>query len=125
MGYDAHFVVGDDPGTVHRALATTLDTCVERIRSIQDAARMRGVRGTPAWPAIVLRTPKGWTGLHRIGQHDAGRRGSFEDSVLPRAPCCGHRDVVPRSRVGATYVHAHRSRSGELSARTGTPQVAM
>ena len=61
-GYDVHFVAGDDPPPVHRALAATLDTCVARIRSIQDAARTRGVRGTPRWPLIVLRTPKGWTG---------------------------------------------------------------
>ncbi len=61
-GYDVHFVAGDDPMPVHRALAETLDTCVAKIRSIQDAARTRGIRGTPRWPAIVLRTPKGWTG---------------------------------------------------------------
>src|SRR5450432_2669604 len=61
-GYDVHFVLGNDPMVVHRALATTFDTCVSRIRSIQDAARRHGIRGTPRWPVIVLRTPKGWTG---------------------------------------------------------------
>ena len=61
-GYEVHFVSGDQPLAVHRALATTLDTCVASIRAIQEAARTRGVRGTPRWPAIVLRTPKGWTG---------------------------------------------------------------
>jgi xylulose-5-phosphate/fructose-6-phosphate phosphoketolase len=82
-GYDAHFVVGDDPMTVHRALATTLDTCVERIRSIQDAARMRGVRGTPAWPAIVLRTPKGWTGPKRVNGLPV--EGTFRAHQVPLA----------------------------------------
>src|SRR5256885_1960647 len=61
-GYDVHVVAGDDPLSVHRAVATTLDACVTRIRSIQDAAREGGVRTMPRWPAIVLRTPKGWTG---------------------------------------------------------------
>jgi xylulose-5-phosphate/fructose-6-phosphate phosphoketolase len=61
-GYDVHFVGGDDPLPVHRALAAVLDTCVAKIRAIQTAARSRGVRGTPRWPAIVMRTPKGWTG---------------------------------------------------------------
>lgn len=61
-GYDVHFVTGDEPLTVHRALAATLDACLADIQSIQEAARTRGVRGTPRWPAIVLRTPKGWTG---------------------------------------------------------------
>lgn len=61
-GYAAEIVAGDDPMTVHRALADALDRCLETIRSIQSGARNRGVRGTPPWPAIVLRTPKGWTG---------------------------------------------------------------
>src|SRR5450631_377427 len=61
-GYEVHFVTGDEPMAVHRALAQTLDVCIARIRDIQEAARSRGVRGTPRWPAIVLRTPKGWTG---------------------------------------------------------------
>ena len=35
-GYAVHFVSGDKPMAVHRALATTLDACVTTIRSIQD-----------------------------------------------------------------------------------------
>ena len=33
-----------------------------RIREIQQDARANGFRQRPLWPAIVLRTPKGWTG---------------------------------------------------------------
>jgi len=61
-GYDVTFVSGDDPPLVHQALASALDTCYAKIRAIQDEARRRGVSGRPRWPAIVLRTPKGWTG---------------------------------------------------------------
>jgi xylulose-5-phosphate/fructose-6-phosphate phosphoketolase len=61
-GYDVHFVEGDDPMRVHQAFAATLDTCYGRIRAIQEDARSHGVTGRPRWPAIVLRTPKGWTG---------------------------------------------------------------
>ena len=61
-GYDVHFVEGDDPPVVHRAFAATLDRCWARIREIQDDARRHGVHECPRWPAIVLRTPKGWTG---------------------------------------------------------------
>ena len=61
-GYDVHFVSGDEPGAVHRALAATLDLCWQRIQDLQGDARRRGVMGHAAWPAIVLRTPKGWTG---------------------------------------------------------------
>jgi xylulose-5-phosphate/fructose-6-phosphate phosphoketolase len=61
-GYEVLFVEGDDPLTVHAAFAAALDASWEKIRAIQVAARQRGVKGKPRWPAIVLRTPKGWTG---------------------------------------------------------------
>ncbi len=61
-GYDVHFVEGDDPPAVHRDLASTLDRCFDAIRVIQDGARAHGFGARPRWPAIVLRTPKGWTG---------------------------------------------------------------
>ncbi len=62
QGYDLHFVEGDDPLQVHQAFAAALDTCYARIREIQQEAREHGVTDRPYWPAIILRTPKGWTG---------------------------------------------------------------
>ncbi|MCQ4041276.1 phosphoketolase [Streptantibioticus rubrisoli] len=53
---------GDDPGTVHQAMAAALDTAADRIAEIQRAARDDGRAEPPCWPLIVLRTPKGWTG---------------------------------------------------------------
>jgi xylulose-5-phosphate/fructose-6-phosphate phosphoketolase len=61
-GYDVHFVEGDDPMDMHQAFAETLETCYTKIRSYQEEARTHGFTGEPTWPAIVLRTPKGWTG---------------------------------------------------------------
>ncbi len=61
-GYDAHFVAGTDPMVVHREIAATLDRCWTAIRSIQEDARRHGLSRRPRWPAIVLQTPKGWTG---------------------------------------------------------------
>jgi xylulose-5-phosphate/fructose-6-phosphate phosphoketolase len=61
-GYDVHVVEGDDPARVHREVAATFDRCFDAIATIQHDARTRGVDGRPRWPAIVLRTPKGWTG---------------------------------------------------------------
>src|SRR4051812_31219057 len=61
-GYEPHFVEGDEPAAMHQAFAATLDACYARIRSIQAEARTHGVRERPRWPAIVLRSPKGWTG---------------------------------------------------------------
>jgi xylulose-5-phosphate/fructose-6-phosphate phosphoketolase len=61
-GYEVHFVEGDEPMRVHRAMAETLDSVYARIRAIQEHARANGFSGQPTWPMIVLRTPKGWTG---------------------------------------------------------------
>jgi xylulose-5-phosphate/fructose-6-phosphate phosphoketolase len=61
-GYEVSFVEGDDPEAVHQALAAAMDGCYGRIRAIQSEARRHGVRARPRWPAIVLKTPKGWTG---------------------------------------------------------------
>ncbi|HKA94266.1 MAG TPA: phosphoketolase family protein, partial [Acidimicrobiia bacterium] len=61
-GYDVHFVEGDDPRSVHRELASALDRCFDAIKAIQDGARAHGFGARPRWPALVLRTPKGWTG---------------------------------------------------------------
>ncbi len=61
-GYAPVFVNGDDPHHVHRDLASAFDHCFDSIAAIQADARARGVRARPAWPALVLRTPKGWTG---------------------------------------------------------------
>ena len=65
-GYEAHFVAGSDPARVHTELAATLDACVGAIDAIQATARERGAAGRPVWPAIVLRTPKGWTGPKEV-----------------------------------------------------------
>ena len=65
-GYDVHFVEGDDPMEMHQAFARTLDTCYAKIRSYQEEARAHGFTQRPNWPAIILRTPKGWTGPKEV-----------------------------------------------------------
>ncbi|HEY7945795.1 MAG TPA: phosphoketolase family protein, partial [Casimicrobiaceae bacterium] len=61
-GYTPYFVEGSDPHQVHQAMAGTLDRVVVDIRRIQARARNEGSTERPAWPLIVLKTPKGWTG---------------------------------------------------------------
>jgi len=61
-GYEPHFVGGTDPGQVHRRFAEVLDRCHATIGEIQADARSGGFAGRRRWPAIVLGTPKGWTG---------------------------------------------------------------
>ncbi len=61
-GWKPYFVEGDDPKTMHKLMADTLDTVIEEIKAIQKAAREDGVKERPMWPMIVFRSPKGWTG---------------------------------------------------------------
>jgi xylulose-5-phosphate/fructose-6-phosphate phosphoketolase len=65
-GYVPRFVVGEERIAVHEQLSDTLDWAYAEIRSIQAAARAGGKRERPRWPAIVLRTPKGWTGPRTV-----------------------------------------------------------
>ncbi len=61
-GYDPLVVEGNEPEPVHQQLAAALESALDRIFQIQHNARTRGVGSRPAWPMVVLRTPKGWTG---------------------------------------------------------------
>src|SRR5207302_104503 len=61
-GYKPYFVEGDEPERMHQLMAATLDTVIEEIRAIQDEGRSQEPVTLPAWPMIVLRSPKGWTG---------------------------------------------------------------
>jgi xylulose-5-phosphate/fructose-6-phosphate phosphoketolase len=61
-GYKPYFVEGHEPESMHQLMAQTMDTILEEIRAIQQAARNGKRAELPAWPMIVMRTPKGWTG---------------------------------------------------------------
>jgi len=61
-GYCPYFVEGHDPEPMHQAMAVTLEAAIAEIRGIQRRARTEGIGERPAWPAIVLVSPKGWTG---------------------------------------------------------------
>jgi xylulose-5-phosphate/fructose-6-phosphate phosphoketolase len=61
-GHRPIFVEGDDPADMHQKMAAALADALDGIAAIQQAAREEGRRERPAWPMIVLRTPKGWTG---------------------------------------------------------------
>jgi xylulose-5-phosphate/fructose-6-phosphate phosphoketolase len=62
QGYEPYFVEGDDPPTVHQDFASASETAILKVLAIQKAAREDGATARPAWPVIILRTPKGWTG---------------------------------------------------------------
>ena len=61
-GYEPFTLEGHDPAAMHQGMASVLDTMLDRIAAIQKAAREEGNTDRPAWPMLILRTPKGWTG---------------------------------------------------------------
>jgi len=67
LGYDPYFVEGHEPASMHRQMASVLDSVLGDIRSIKRSARNRtSDLGVPRWPMIVLRSPKGWTGPKEV-----------------------------------------------------------
>lgn len=65
-GHAPHFVEGDDPMAMHAQMATVLDRVMDEIVQIKEQARHGTNTKRPAWPMIVLRSPKGWTGPKEV-----------------------------------------------------------
>jgi xylulose-5-phosphate/fructose-6-phosphate phosphoketolase len=76
-------VEGDDPSRMHRAMAVALDRAFDEIHAIQVEARRDGFSKRPAWPMIVLRSPKGWTGPKQVAGKPA--EGSWRSHQVPFA----------------------------------------
>jgi xylulose-5-phosphate/fructose-6-phosphate phosphoketolase len=56
-GHTPVVVSGDEPAAVHQEMAAAIGWALNEI------ARMKASgEGRPAWPMLILRTPKGWTG---------------------------------------------------------------
>ena len=65
-GYKPYFVEGSEPEAMHELMASTMDTVIDDIQSIQNHSRSKGVMKRPHWPMIILRSPKGWTGPKEV-----------------------------------------------------------
>ena len=94
-GYMPYFVEGSDPDTMHQLMAATLDTVLANIRSIQDRARNGGATDRPAWPMIILRSPKGWTGPKEVdGNPTEGTWRSHQVPLAKLAEDPGHLEIL-------------------------------
>ncbi len=65
-GYEPFTLEGHDPEEMHQKAAVIFDTIFDRIAEIQRVAREEGKSERPAWPMLILRTPKGWTGPKEV-----------------------------------------------------------
>ena len=111
-GYAPHFVEGDDPKTMHKLMAATLEKVIDDIRRIQHVARADGFSKRPVWPMIVMRTPKGWTCPKEID----GKReeGYWRSHQVPMSEIRGHPEHV---RILEGWMKSYRP--GELFDATG------
>lgn len=85
-GHTPYIVTGgfddEDPRAVHARFAETLDAVLNQIAEIKAAARDGSLGDTrPAWPMIILRTPKGWTCPKIIDGHPA--EGNWRSHQVP------------------------------------------
>jgi xylulose-5-phosphate/fructose-6-phosphate phosphoketolase len=61
-GWDPILVEGSEPAAMHEAMAAAMDQAIATIQRVRHDCRQSGEAVRPAWPMIVLRSPKGWTG---------------------------------------------------------------
>lgn len=87
VGYEVRIVAPASPDAAHVQLWKALDWAYAQIRAIQsDRRRWREDgspqrRWTPAWPLIILRTLKGWTGPELVDGVQI--EGTFHSHQLP------------------------------------------
>ncbi|MQA95716.1 MAG: phosphoketolase [Streptosporangiales bacterium] len=113
-GHKVHVVAGDDPDVMHQLMASTLDTALDEIASIQRAARTGQVTERPRWPMIVLRTPKGWTGPKEVDGVPV--EGTWRSHQVPLAEVKGNAEH--RAQLEA-WMRSYRPE--ELFAPDGAP----
>jgi xylulose-5-phosphate/fructose-6-phosphate phosphoketolase len=104
---------GEDPMLVHARLAATLDEVLDHIAQIKADAAAGTLDGRPAWPMIILRTPKGWTCPKEIDGHPA------EDNWRShQVPLSNARDTEEHTRLLETWMKSYRPE--ELFAEDGS-----
>src|SRR5574344_1182971 len=81
MGYHPYIVSGSEVSSMHKKMATTLDEIILEIKSFKNLAKKTGKATPPKWPMIILRTPKGWTGVKEYNGHKI--EGSFRSHQIP------------------------------------------
>ena len=54
---------------MHERMVATLDDIIDHIAQIKADAAAGILEGRPAWPMLILRTPKGWTGPQVVDGH--------------------------------------------------------
>ncbi len=83
LGYHPYVVSGSDEKILHKKMATTLDEIILEIKNIKNKALSRRNTDRPMWPMLILKTPKGWTGVKEY--HHLMIENSFRSHQVPIA----------------------------------------
>jgi xylulose-5-phosphate/fructose-6-phosphate phosphoketolase len=105
---------GEDPRAVHARFAAVLDEVLDRIAAIKAAAEA-GDASRPAWPMIILRTPKGWTCPAEIDGLPV--EGTWRAHQVPLASA---RDTDAHLRILDDWMRSYRPE--ELFDEAGAPR---
>lgn len=84
-GYEPIIVAEEDKGDIYSQMAGVLSNCYQKIRMIQNEAK-EGKKDLPRFPMIILKTPKGWTGVE-----------SFKGEKL-EGNCASHQIILKNAR---------------------------
>lgn len=93
---------GEDPMRVHERFAAVLDTVLDRIAAIKKRAA-EGDLTRPAWPMIILKTPKGWTCPAEIDGVKV--EGTYRAHQVPLANA---RDTEAHTRLLEEWLRSYR-----------------
>jgi xylulose-5-phosphate/fructose-6-phosphate phosphoketolase len=117
-GYTPYIVSGgfdgEDPREVHKRMAATLDEILDRIAEIKRSAAAGELSGRPAWPMLILRTPKGWTCPAEIDGHPT--ENNWRSHQVPLANA---RDTEEHTRLLENWMKSYRPE--ELFDEEGRP----
>jgi len=99
-GYEPTWV-----GPDHKEMAHAMEWAHARITDIQTRARKHTPYARPAWPMLIMKTPKGWTGIKR----HAGKRveGSYRSHQVPATDVKTNKDSLHEL---ATWLASYKPR---------------
>ncbi|MEO8261612.1 MAG: phosphoketolase family protein, partial [Pseudolysinimonas sp.] len=106
---------GEDVREFHDRFAGVLDVVLDRIAAIKADAAAGTLDGRPAWPMIILRTPKGWTCPKVIDGKQI--EGTFR---AHQVPLTNARDTDAHLKILEDWLQSYRPH--ELFDETGAPR---
>lgn len=81
LGYHPYIVAGSDVKTMHQKMAKTMDEVILEIKDIKNRAKKTKNTNRPIYPMIILKSPKGWTGVKTFNNLDI--ENSFRSHQVP------------------------------------------